>query len=167
MTATRLSWVLKYTASGPSPTCEDRNIELPEEWGVLKTTAVQWTGWKEEEHKTLPKEFWGASHLEIHKGDVVVTKAGPRHRVGVSAYVDKTRSRLIVSGKMILLRANESVIDPRYLNWQLATPMPQAYLNACKTGMAESQRIIRNSPTQAFAYLYLIVSKVLISARRA
>jgi type I restriction enzyme, S subunit len=140
----RLRWVVKYTTSGPSPTCDDRNIEPPYEWGVLKTTAIQWTGWKEDEHKTLPEEFWGAKHLEVRKGDVLVTKAGPRHRVGVSAYVDKTQPRLIVSGKMIMLRVDELAIAPRYLNWQLATPAPQAYLNACKTGMAEAQMNFAN-----------------------
>jgi type I restriction enzyme, S subunit len=143
-TTSRLRWVVKYTASGPSPTCDDRNIEPPYEWGVLKTTAIQWTGWREDEHKTLPKEFWGAKHLEVHKGDVLVTKAGPRQRVGVSAYVDKTQPRLIVSGKMIMLRVDESAIDPRYLNWQLATPAPQAYLNAFKSGMAEAQMNFAN-----------------------
>lgn len=143
-TTPRLRWVVKYTASGPSPTCEDRTIESPHEWGVLKTTAIQWTGWKEDEHKTLPEEFWGTKNLEIHSGDVLVTKAGPRQRVGVSAYVDKTRPQLVVSGKMILLRVDDSAIDPRYLNWQLATPEPQAYLNACKTGMAEAQMNFAN-----------------------
>lgn len=143
-TTSRLRWVVKYTASGPSPTCDDRSIDSPYEWGVLKTTAIQWTGWNEGEHKTLPVEFWGAKHLEIHKGDVLVTKAGPRQRVGVSAYVDKAQPRIIVSGKMILLRVDESVIDPRYLNWQLATPKPQAYLNACMTGMAEAQMNFAN-----------------------
>jgi type I restriction enzyme S subunit len=45
---------------------------------------------------------------------------------------------------MIMLRVNESAIDPRYLNWQLATPEPQAYLNACKSGMAEAQMNFAN-----------------------
>lgn len=144
MTTTRLRRVVKYTACGPSPTCDNRNIEQPDEWGVLKTTAIQWAGWRDSEHKTLPEEFWGQKHLQVRKGDVIVTKAGPRNRVGVSAYVDKTRPNLIVSGKMILLRVDESKIDPRYLNWQLATPRPQAYLNACKTGMAEAQMNFAN-----------------------
>lgn len=144
MTTTRLRRVVRYTACGPSPTCDDRNIEQLEEWGVLKTTAIQWTGWREDEHKVLPEEFWGQSHLQVREGDVVVTKAGPRNRVGVSAYIDKTRPNLIVSGKMILLRVDESKVDPRYLNWQLSTPLPQAYLNACKTGMAEAQMNFAN-----------------------
>lgn len=144
MSTTRLRWVLKYTASGPSPTCENRTIENSEEWGVLKTTAIQWTGWNASEHKTLPQEYWGAKHLSVRKGDVLVTKAGPRNRVGVSAYVDRTEPRIIVSGKMLLLRADESAVDPRYLNWQLSTPLPQAYLNSCKTGMAEAQMNFAN-----------------------
>lgn len=45
---------------------------------------------------------------------------------------------------MILLRVDESALDPRYLNWQLSTPEPQAYLNACKTGMAEAQMNFAN-----------------------
>jgi type I restriction enzyme S subunit len=142
--ASRLRWVVKYTSSGPSPTCDDRNIESPDEWGILKTTAIQRTGWHEDKHKTLPEEFWGAKNLEVRKGDVLITKAGPRQRVGVSAYVDKVQPRLIVSGKMIMLRVDESKIDPRYLNWQLSTPKPQAYLNACKSGMAEAQMNFAN-----------------------
>ena len=35
------------------------------------------------------------------------------------------------------------------------------------SGLTDSRRVIRNSPAQAFADLHLIVSKVLISARRA
>lgn len=138
-TTSRLRWIVKYAASGPSPTCLDRRIESSVEWAVLKTTAIQWSGWREAEHKVLPEQFWGAKHLEVRKGDVLVTKAGPRQRVGVSAYVDSAQPRIIVSGKMILLRVDETAVDPRYLNWQLATPGPQAYLNACKSGMAEAQ----------------------------
>lgn len=151
MTTTRLRWVINYNACGPSPICEDRNIEGDDEWGVLKTTAIQWTGWQEDKHKALPEEYWGTKNLEVRPGDVLVTKAGPRHRVGVSAYVDKTRPRLVVSGKMILLRVDESALDPRYLNWQLSTPKPQAYLNACKTGMAEAQMNFANDDLLAMA----------------
>ena len=76
--------------SGPSPTCEERQIASAEEWGLLKTTAVTWTGWDPSAHKVPPQEYWGSSRLEVKQGDVIVTKAGPRHRVGVAVYVDRT-----------------------------------------------------------------------------
>jgi hypothetical protein len=69
---------------GPSPTCEERNIDDDIEWGVLKTTAVtKENGWNWKAHKVLPKAFWNKPNLELKKGTVVVTKAGPRHRVDV------------------------------------------------------------------------------------
>ncbi|MEY7974822.1 restriction endonuclease subunit S [Streptomyces pilosus] len=143
-TTQRLRWLVTHVASGPSPTCEDRHIEGDEEWGVLKTTAITWAGWNPHQHKVLPEQFWGIRGSEVQTGDVVVTKAGPRHRVGVAAYVDEAPRRLAVSGKMILLRPDPAVVDPRFLAWFLATPRPQAYLDACKTGMAESQMNFAN-----------------------
>lgn len=90
---------------GPSPTCEERNIQDESEWGVLKTTAVtKENGWDWSKHKTLPRLFWNKPQLELMKGDVVVTKAGPRHRVGVATWVDFVPVHIIVSGKMIGLR---------------------------------------------------------------
>jgi type I restriction enzyme S subunit len=102
--------------SGPSPTCEERQMSSVDEWGLLKTTAVTWDGWNELAHKVPPKEFWGRASIEVRSGDVLVTKAGPRHRVGVVVCVAETRPRLMVSGKMIGLRPKRSVVLPQVLN---------------------------------------------------
>jgi type I restriction enzyme S subunit len=139
----RLRWVISHTATGPSPTCENRNI-ADDEWGVLKTTAITWEGWDPMQHKVLPEQYWGNKAARVQVGDVVVTKAGPRHRVGVAAYVNKPSERLIVSGKMVLLRPDPKVADGRYLAWNLSTPGPQSFLESRKTGMAESQMNFAN-----------------------
>ena len=68
---------------GHSPTCEERRIANNDEWGILKTTAITWNGWNENAHKVPPPKYWGNEKIEVKKGDVLVTKAGPRHRVGV------------------------------------------------------------------------------------
>src|SRR5262245_38095338 len=96
----RLRDLIAHHASGPSPNCEERNIESREEWGLLKTTAVTWDGWDPTAHKVPPSSFWGNQSLEVHAGDVLVTKAGPRERCGVSVYVLDTPPHLMVSGKM-------------------------------------------------------------------
>lgn len=139
----RLRWLVSHTATGPSPTSEDRNI-IDGEWGVLKTTAVTWAGWDPKQHKVLPEAYWGNKSACVREGDIVVTKAGPRHRVGVAAYVHHAPEKLMVSGKMMLLRPNPAVADGRYLTWHLATPDPQAFLDSRKTGMAESQMNFAN-----------------------
>ena len=131
---------------GPSPTCEERNIENEFEWGVLKTTAItKENGWAWKKHKTLPKLFWNKPHLEIKKGDVIVTKAGPRHRVGVTAWVDYVPPRIIVSGKMIGLRPRPDKVVALMLASAIAAREAQTYLDQRTTGMAESQVNFENT----------------------
>ena len=56
--------IIEKMFSGPSPTCEERNVQTSEEWGVLKTTAITWEkGWNPFAHKTLPPIYWGMEHL--------------------------------------------------------------------------------------------------------
>ena len=131
---------------GPSPTCEERNIQDEFEWGVLKTTAAtKENGWDWTKHKTLPRGYWNASHLELKKGDVIVTKAGPRHRVGVPAWVDYVPPHIIVSGKMIGLRPRADEIVPLILAAAISSREAQVFLDQRTTGMAESQVNFENS----------------------
>lgn len=124
---------------GPSPECEERQIFKSDEWGVLKTTAITWSGWDERSHKVLPKAFWNQPDIEIHAGDVLVTKAGPRHRVGVVCFVPTTRKQLVVSGKMIGLRPKTETVEPAILAGLIAQQAPQKFIHDRTTGMAESQ----------------------------
>lgn len=116
--------------TGPSPTCEERQIRSDEEWGLLKTTAVTWDGWNETAHKVPPREYWGNESIEVHSGDILVTKAGPRHRVGVVVHVATTRPRIMVSGKIVGLRPKKGLILPTVLAGLLSTDYAQDYLNS-------------------------------------
>jgi type I restriction enzyme S subunit len=136
---TTVADVVARCYSGPSPTCDERNIRSEEEWGLLKTTAVTWAGWNEFAHKVPPLAYWHNKAIEVHPGDVVITKAGPRHRVGVVVDVPSTQPRLMVSGKMIGLTPITTTVLPRILAGVLATRGPQKYLDQRTTGMAESQ----------------------------
>lgn len=131
--------LIERNYSGPSPTCEERNIGNSDEWGLLKTTAITWSGWNEDAHKVPPKTYWNNPSIEVQPDDVLVTKAGPRHRVGVVVHVRDTRPHLMVSGKMIGLRPRTEKIIPSILASLLSTREPQDFLNSRTTGMAESQ----------------------------
>jgi type I restriction enzyme S subunit len=135
----RIRDLIRSHMSGPSPTCEERQIASADEWGLLKTTAVTWKGWDPTAHKVPPPEYWGNHRIEVKAGDVLVTKAGPRHRVGVVVYVDKTPPRLMVSGKMIGLRPDPAEVDFRVLAAALCQHEPQVFLDSRTTGMADSQ----------------------------
>jgi type I restriction enzyme, S subunit len=124
---------------GPSPDCEERKISSSDEWGVLKTTAITWDGWNETAHKVLPRKYWGRNELKIKKGDVLITKAGPRDRVAVVVHVTSEPHNLIVSGKMIGLRPRLDAVLPQVLAGTLSLRESQEYIHARTTGMAESQ----------------------------
>lgn len=131
--------------SGPSPTCDERNIR-GSEWGVLKTTCSTWDyGWDWTRHKVLPLSFWGKARLVVRKGDSIITKAGPRHRVGVPAYVSEIPSRILPSGKMLCLRPDTRKIEPAFLALSLADRRTQEFLDQRTTGMAESQVNFENA----------------------
>ena len=132
--------VIRWYFCGPSPTCDERNIESDDEWGVLKTTAATVeNGWDWRQHKALPHAYWGREHQKVESGDVIITKAGPRHRVGVAAWVDYVPDRIIVSGKMIGLRPDTRKATPFMLAAALRARETQIYLDLRTTGMAESQ----------------------------
>lgn len=131
--------VIVHHASGPSPTCEERNIASDDEWGILKTTAVTWDGWDATAHKVPPKSYWGNRSIEVRPGDALITKAGPRNRCGVTVYVPETPPRLMVSGKMILLRPDANQTTAPYLATALATSGVQRFIDARTTGLADAQ----------------------------
>lgn len=141
-----VSSVISGYFSGPSPTCQERNIDGNSEWGVLKTTAAtKENGWDWKKHKALPEAYWGKNNIELQAGDVIVTKAGPRHRVGVAVSIDYTPKRLIPSGKMIALRPNRERVAPLMLAAAISAKDAQIYLDQRSTGMAESQVNFENS----------------------
>ena len=99
----KVSDVIISIDAGWSPQCEDISASQ-NEWGVLKTTAVQWSEFRPYENKKLPKSLIPKPELCVQKGDVLVTRAGHRKRVGVIATVRQSQPYLMISDKLIRLR---------------------------------------------------------------
>jgi len=123
---------------GWSPQCESEPSPSDEIWGVLKTTSIQDGKFLSEHNKRLPLSLEPRPILEVKKGDILITCAGPRIRCGVPCFVRKTRPNLIISGKMYRIRANEEFADPRFIESFLRSPMAQVEIDGMKTGMSES-----------------------------
>jgi type I restriction enzyme S subunit len=136
--------------AGWSPQCDDVPAK-DGEWGVLKTTSVQWCEFRPSENKALPATLTPLPRLCVQDGDVLVTRAGPRKRVGVVAAVRKTEPQLTISDKIIRLRPDKAKIESRFLELSLASPFSQEHLVNRKTGLADaqvniSQPILRETP---------------------
>src|SRR5437667_1233967 len=130
--------VIQSMDAGWSPQCDDIPAARGE-WGVLKTTSVQWCDFHPEHNKALPPTLQPIPSLAVKEGDVLVTRAGPRKRVAVVAAVRRDEPKLTISDKLIRLRTNRAKIEPRFLELCLASPFSQEHLVQRKTGLADAQ----------------------------
>ena len=124
--------------SGWSPQCESYPANSSE-WGVLKTTSVDWSGFNSSFNKKLPLELTPRNEIEVKPLDILVTRAGPTERVGVISVVPHSvRSKLMISDKLIRLKANEQN-NPLFLGISLSSVKCQNQLQSKTSGLAKSQ----------------------------
>ncbi len=134
----KMSKYLEFIEQGWSPNCEDVPA-IENEWGILKTTAVTWGGYDQKQNKVLSNSLMPKHQYEVKINDILITRAGPNSRVGVVAYVNKTRNKLIFSDKIYRAIPIKSKITNHFLYLTLSSNYSQMELSGYKTGMAESQ----------------------------
>lgn len=122
---------------GWSPQCESHPASA-EKWGVLKTTAIQPGAFWEYQNKELPEGIEPRPHIEVQAGDLLMTCAGPRNRCGVVCLVERTRPKLMISGKMYRFRPNPEVMDSRFLTYFIQSRTAQVSIDGMKTGISDS-----------------------------
>lgn len=122
---------------GWSPQCEARPAGA-DEWGVLKTTAIQDGYFLPHENKRLPENLEHRPNIEVRDGDILMTCAGPRSRCGITCFVERTRSRLMLSGKMYRFRPQVKIVEPKYLAFFLAENSSKHQIDKMKTGISDS-----------------------------
>jgi type I restriction enzyme S subunit len=123
---------------GWSPRCLNHPSGNVATWGVIKTTAIQHGTFAEGENKELPPQLEPKPHLSIVADDVLITRAGPRNRVGVACLVRKCRPRLLLCDKAYRLRVDKAKILPAYLEMLLNCPRVLADIERLKTGISDS-----------------------------
>lgn len=123
---------------GWSPKCESDPSQSDHTWGVLKTTAIQALEFRPSENKALPSHLSPRPRTEVQAGDVLVTRAGPRVRCGVTCWVRQTRPKLMLADKMYRLKSNPERALPPYLALMLNAPQALALLEEMKTGISDS-----------------------------
>ncbi len=123
---------------GWSPKCENFPSESEDQWAVLKTTAIQALEFRPGENKALPADLKPRPKIEVAEGDILVTRAGPRVRCGITCIVGATRRRLMLADKMYRLRAKAERARPEYLAMMLNAPQILAMIEDMKTGISDS-----------------------------
>ena len=135
--------------SGWSPVCD--SIESAEnEWAILKTTAVVWTGYVETENKRLPTELHPLDSIEVKRGDILITRKGPVDRVGVVVHVPETRAKLMIPDTVFRVRLERiSTVLPAFVPLALGCEHVQRDWFGRKIGLADAQVNINHTILRA------------------
>lgn len=141
----QLDEVLRSIDSGQSPKCHDRPKQA-DEWGVLRLSAITSCDYKEDEHKTLPKEIQPNQAVEIRAEDVLLSRKNTYELVGASVYVWKTQGKMLLPDLIFRLNiADRERLHPIFL-WSLLTmPSKRAQVRKLASGSAGSMPNIAKS----------------------
>jgi type I restriction enzyme S subunit len=134
----KIESVIEKLDQGWSPKCLNENSKDENEWAVIKTSAVQHCHFVSDENKILPNDLKPRVQHELKVGDILITRAGPRIRVGVCCMVRKTRPKLINCDKVYRIKVNSKIISPEYFELILNTPFYQREIEKMKSGISDS-----------------------------
>ncbi len=134
----RLGEIIYDTEGGKSPNCLHEPAK-DNEWGVIKTTAVQEMYFLENENKVLPSNFIVSEQHKVLEGDILITRAGPKNRVGIVCCVENLTRNLILSDKTIRMNHSKELLYSKFIALALNSPLIKPLIEQKMTGMADSQ----------------------------
>ena len=135
----RLGEIVENMGSGWSPACNEGERSEPTQWAVLRTTAVQVNEYRPREHKVVPLKLSPRPEIEVKDGDILITRAGPMNRVGISCWVNNTPPRLMLSDKIVRFHSVADEMLPAFIVLALNAGRTKNQIESAKTGMAASQ----------------------------
>lgn len=133
-----LSKLVTSLSQGWSPKCINQNSSDELQWAVIKTSAIQAGSFVDYENKILPESLLPREQHEIKVGDILITRAGPRVRVGICCLVRKTRPRLINCDKVYRLILDRNQIDGEYFEYVMNSPEILSKIEVMKSGTSDS-----------------------------
>ncbi|MDR6438908.1 type I restriction enzyme S subunit [Paenarthrobacter nicotinovorans] len=140
----RLEELLASIDSGTSPVSEDRPA-APDEWGILKVSAVTTQTYIASENKALVNSEPNANN-EVHAGDVLFTRKNTPKLIAAVAIVRHTRPKLLLPDLVFRLNIRDrTVLDPEYLGAVMAYPTKRASVQRLAGGSAASMSNISKS----------------------
>ncbi|WP_312259925.1 restriction endonuclease subunit S [Limnohabitans sp.] len=146
----QLGELVENMGSGWSPACDEGERSESTQWAVLRTTAVQVNEFRSREHKVIPSKLSPRPEIEVKDGDILITRAGPMNRVGISCWVDSTPPRLMLSDKIVRFHSVADEMLPAFIVLTLNAGWTKEQIEAAKSGMAASQVNISQADLRGF-----------------
>ena len=156
-----ISKLVPSLSQGWSPKCINQNSSDETQWAVIKTSAIQAGRFVDFENKILPESLEPREQHEIKTGDILITRAGPRVRVGICCLVRNTRPRLINCDKVYRLILDRDQVDGEYFEYVMNSPEILSEIEVMKSGTSDSGLNLTQK-----AFLKLIIPYVPLDQQR-
>lgn len=137
----RLKHCITRIEQGWSPQC-DAQPAGDDEWGVLKVGCVNKDSFAPLQNKKLPDSLRPDVSLEVHDGDILVSRANTRDLLGLAVLADKPRPKLILSDKLFRFRAKGEHFDSTFLVLALRAKASRAQIESSTNGASSSMQNI-------------------------
>jgi type I restriction enzyme, S subunit len=135
-----LGELLDGIEAGKSFKCDGRPAE-PDEWGVIKVSAMTWGEFDASENKGVTDPSRVDPRWEIRPGDLLLSRANTSELVGASVLVGECRARLLLSDKSMRLLVKAGV-EKSWLRMALGSREVRSQISVVATGTSDSMRNI-------------------------
>ena len=132
-----LSQIALELGQGWSPKCLNQAASS-DEWGVMKTTAIQTGRFQAEASKILPPKLSPRPWLGLRHNDILITRAGSRSRCGVVCRVEGDHPKLLLCDKAYRLAFSEQATSSEFIELLLCSPVASDAIERLKTGINDS-----------------------------
>ncbi len=117
-------------------------LARPEEFGVLKVSAITWSKFQADEAKALTGPYKPAESHKVREGDFLISRANTKEFVGAVVLVDRDYPFRLLSDKTLRLVINEDKADKSFLLYALRAPKARNHIEHFATGTSDSMRNI-------------------------
>lgn len=138
---TAVGSILSGIDAGKSPECPDKPTPAGE-WGVLKVSAVQPSGFRSSENKIIENPRFVNPSYEVKDGDLLISRSNTYDLVGVVCLVHNPQAKLLLSDKTLRLRCNPDRIITLFLFQILQQHFVRRQIEINATGTSGSMKNI-------------------------
>lgn len=136
----RLKYRVRGIEQGWSPQCDSRPAD-PGEWGVLKVGCMNSGTYDESENKALPTDLEPAPELEVHPGDVLMSRSNTLELVGMVGVVHQTHGRILLCDKLYRIDFDNRT-DPGFAVFLLRSQVARLQIERDASGASSSMKNI-------------------------
>jgi len=140
-------YLLDRIETGWTPNSEQRLAD-DDEWAVLKVGCIREGNFYQDEHKALAPSVEPDPTLEVHPGDLLMSRANTLELAGSVGLIETTRPYLTLSDKTFRLILKTDLL-PSFANNLLQSRVARNQIELAATGASQSMKNISQSSVRA------------------